>query len=150
MANGWHPVSSTEHALDQLQQPDAAWQSMVAIETASGPASDRAAAGQTGSGPVQSATITRYQAERVAIDIPAHAAGLLVLNDTWYPGWRARVDGQPRPIYRVNGTFRGVFVEKGERQVVFEFKPLSFRAGLGLSLIGLLGLVWAARKIPSC
>lgn len=148
VAAGWQPASSAANALDLLQQPGTPWQTMVAIEPASGPASDRAAAGQAGSVPVQPATITEYQAERVAIDVPADAAGLLVLNDTWYPGWRARVDGQSRPIYRVNGTFRGVFVEKGERQVVFEFKPLSFRAGLGLSLVGLLGLVWAVRKMP--
>ena len=51
---------------------------------------------------------------RVAMrHVTVSARSLLVLADTWYPGWAAFVDGRPTPVYRVNYLFRGVFLEPG-------------------------------------
>jgi hypothetical protein len=38
----------------------------------------------------------------------ASSPGLVVLSDTWYPRWRATVDGVPSTVYRVNVSMRGV------------------------------------------
>lgn len=86
------------------------------------------------------ATIAKYEPTRVEIQLPLthHAGGLLVLNDTWYPGWAATVDGKQHPIYRVNGVFRGVAIAPGNRCLVFEYRPGSFHLGIVLSGIGLL------------
>jgi hypothetical protein len=61
--------------------------------------------------------------EEVTIDCDAPRPGLLVLRDTWYPGWRAAVDGAETPIYRVNGCFRGVSVPQGRHTVNFTYRP---------------------------
>ena len=37
---------------------------------------------------------------RVAFEVETSAPGYLVLADTWYPGWRATVDGRTVPVLR--------------------------------------------------
>jgi len=33
--------------------------------------------------------------------------GMVVLSDTYYPGWSAKVDGKPAQIYEVDTALRG-------------------------------------------
>jgi uncharacterized membrane protein YfhO len=70
--------------------------------------------------------------------------GLLVLADTYYPGWRVTVDGQERSILRANVMQRGVAVPPGTHRVAFEFRSKSVRRGLTLTAVGLVLLVGAA------
>jgi hypothetical protein len=70
--------------------------------------------------------------------------GWLVLSDLWYPGWKARVDDNPVPLYRGNYLFKAVEVPAGEHLVEFQYRPLAFRLGVLLSALGLLGiLLWS-------
>jgi hypothetical protein len=73
------------------------------------------------------------------VDLTATSAegGWLVLADTWYPGWRATVDGQPVPLYRADYLFRAVEVPPGDHRVTFAYAPLSLRLGAVIS-----GLAW--------
>lgn len=48
---------------------------------------------------------------------------LLVLNDTFYPGWKASINGNVAKIYKVNGLFRGVFVPMGKNTIEFKYNP---------------------------
>ncbi|MBI5830273.1 MAG: YfhO family protein, partial [Chloroflexi bacterium] len=66
--------------------------------------------------------------------------GYFLLSDTFYPGWRVRVDGHPRPLFRADYTFRAVAVPAGTHTVEFEYAPLSFAVGLTIS--ALAALVW--------
>lgn len=75
---------------------------------------------------------------RVRVETPRRA--VLVLTDSWYPGWIVSVDGVPRPLYRVDHAFRGVVIEPGTHDVVFRYRPASFRWGLALSLAGVAGI----------
>jgi uncharacterized membrane protein YfhO len=70
------------------------------------------------------------------VEIEAETAGevLLVLTDTYYPGWEARVDSVPVEIFRANGLHRAVRVPAGRHSVVFEYRPASLRWGLALSV----------------
>ena len=61
---------------------------------------------------------------------------LLVLNDRWYPGWKALVDGGERPILKVNYLARGVLLEPGKHRVDFHFEPAGMRAGICLCTAG--------------
>jgi hypothetical protein len=84
--------------------------------------------------PIVPARIVSYEPERVVVDVVAERPGHLVLTDSDYPGWEARVDGELIEIERANGLFRAVPVDPGQHQVVFEFRPLSIRIGAALSL----------------
>jgi hypothetical protein len=70
---------------------------------------------------------------QLRLSTAARQAGLLVLADTYYPGWVARLDGAEVPIIRANYLFRGVAIPSGEHQLVFEYRPLSFFVGAALA-----------------
>jgi hypothetical protein len=86
------------------------------------------------------AAIKLYRNNRVQIDAQLSEPGILVLTDAFYPGWKARVDGQERKILRANYLFRAVELPAGNHKVEFIYDPESFKIGLAISLftIGLL------------
>ncbi|MCE9592913.1 MAG: YfhO family protein [Planctomycetes bacterium] len=76
--------------------------------------------------------------------------GYLVACQTWYPGWKATVNGEERPVLVGNYAFQAVRLDAGSNDVVLRFDPDSWRIGLHVATAGLLiGVVaWfvAARK----
>ena len=87
------------------------------------------------------AAIVEYRGNRVALDVETDGPALVVLTDTFYPGWRAWVDGAPADIYRVNGVVRGVFVDGGRHRIVMRFFPLSEAIGLAVGAVALAACV---------
>jgi hypothetical protein len=90
------------------------------------------------------ATVTSYAAERVEIETSAPQERLLVLTDSYYPGWTARVDGALTEILRANGLYRAVRVPAGSHRVEFEYRPASLRWGAWISLVSCVVLVLVA------
>jgi len=62
---------------------------------------------------------------------------LLVVAESYHPGWQARVDGEPRQVFRVDGDFIGCVVGPGPEHVELAFRPPSLRRGRLASLAGL-------------
>ncbi|RME46132.1 MAG: hypothetical protein D6791_09110 [Chloroflexi bacterium] len=89
------------------------------------------------------AVILEYAPHRVMIQAELEHPGYLVLLDSYYPGWRAIVDGRQAPILRADVLFRAVRLEPGRHQVTFVFDPLSYRIGKLISSMMLAGLVIA-------
>ncbi len=81
---------------------------------------------------------------RVAVESPDRR--LLVLAESFHSGWEAAIDGQPRPVVRVNGDFMGCVVEPGKSEIHFKFHPASLRYGRWLSFLGLGLIVTAALR----
>jgi hypothetical protein len=102
---------------------------------AEGESGGRAAAG--------TARIDSYGDERVAVSTDTPRPALLVLTDSWFPGWKASVDGHDVPIHRVDYLIRGVPVPAGAHRVEFRYEPASWRAGWIVSLIAVLVLAAA-------
>jgi hypothetical protein len=86
-----------------------------------------------------------YSPNAVKIKVALDRDGYLVLSDTYYPGWRAYVDGEEREILRADYAFRAVSLESGRHTVLFKYDPPSFKMGLAISLATwgaiILGLV---------
>lgn len=82
--------------------------------------------------------IVDYQPNRVVIETKSASDKLLFLSDTYYPGWRAYVDGNEKKIYKADYAFRAVVVPEGKHEVVFIYKPKSFQIGLFISIISLV------------
>jgi hypothetical protein len=71
--------------------------------------------------------------------IRCHCASpqLLAVAESFHPGWRATVDGEPRTVLRLNGDFLGCRVGPGQQEVVLEFRPRSLFWGRVVSVTGL-------------
>jgi hypothetical protein len=82
--------------------------------------------------------LVRDDLNRVIFQVRAMTPGLLVMSDTFYPGWSAEVDGKPTPIVRADYALRGICLPAGEHTLVFRFDPITLRVGLLLSAIGLV------------
>ncbi|MFH1486523.1 MAG: YfhO family protein [Chloroflexota bacterium] len=94
-------------------------------------------------GAVSKALITSYSSQRVVVETECDTNGILILTDSYYPGWVARVDGQAQRIYRADYLFRGVPLTEGRHMVEFVFDPLSLKLGAAISLTMLLLLLAA-------
>jgi hypothetical protein len=95
--------------------------------------------------------IQHYSGNSVSLRVNATCPGLLVLPDTYFPGWRATVNGEDRVIYPTDGAFRGVTVPEGTSRVEFRYEPRAFPVGIALAVVGLVGfvvmwLVWRPRS----
>jgi hypothetical protein len=90
-----------------------------------------------GSEAVGEARLVVDGAIKVVIDAVAPRGGWLLLSDTWYPGWKATVDGRPAPVLRANVAHRAVLLPPGNHRVVFSFRPASTARGFVLSAAGL-------------
>jgi len=75
---------------------------------------------------------------RLSLKVKAETESILVLSDTFYPGWKAFVNGKEERILRANYNFRAVPLSRGVHRVEFVYAPLSFKLGAGLSIIGVL------------
>ncbi|MBI2443358.1 MAG: YfhO family protein [Candidatus Levybacteria bacterium] len=67
--------------------------------------------------------------------------GLLVLAQTYYPGWQVFIDGEKSKLFRVNHALSGVFVPEGEHVVALYYWPQSFVFGLATTIIGIAALL---------
>ena len=89
---------------------------------------------------VAQAHVVDYSPTRVTVETETSQGGYLVFADSYYPGWRASVDGQKREILRVNYILRAVTLEPGVHTVQFNYEPFSYKLGLFLSLMTFM--VW--------
>jgi len=80
----------------------------------------------------------------VTIDTRTGKDGWLLLADTWYPGWEARIDGVLAPVHRGNYLFRTVHLPAGNHRVVFEYRPKSFYSGALITSLILVYLLCSA------
>jgi hypothetical protein len=76
-----------------------------------------------------------YRAQRLELTVRAQSRAMLVLSETFYPGWRATVNGASQRIYKVDGDLRGVVVPRGDSTIVLEYRPLSVYAGALLTIL---------------
>ncbi len=70
---------------------------------------------------------------------------LLTLREAFAPGWRATLDGGATAIVRAEGRYLGIEVGPGEHRVRLRYRPPSWVAGLGLSALSGLIVLWLGR-----
>jgi hypothetical protein len=107
------------------------------------------AEGSTTGGTGQIGVVDSSDPGRLELRVLAPEGGWAVLQDSWYPGWRAAVDGEPLPIYPADGLFRAVWVPAGEHSVVFTYVPASALVGLVLTTaawLGMAAVLWRVRR----
>ncbi|HEY6393464.1 MAG TPA: hypothetical protein VIX89_19430 [Bryobacteraceae bacterium] len=82
--------------------------------------------------------IIRYRTTSVTMRANTPCKSMVVLADTWFPGWKAFVDGKPAQIYAAYDIVRGVVVDAGPHEIVMRYRPASVFTGMALALASIL------------
>jgi hypothetical protein len=78
--------------------------------------------------------------DRVVVEVDTVAPGLLVIADTWMPGWSAKVDGRPAPILRGNHAQRVIPLRRAGRQrIVMSYEAPGLALGFAITFASALG-----------
>lgn len=126
-----HRVGSMEEGLSVIRSVDFRPAESAVVETqvalASGPGT-----------PDGNVRVVEYRPNSVTLEVQTASSAFLVTSETYYPGWRAFVDGREQPIVIENVAFRGLPVEAGHHRIEMRFKPRILSQGAMLS-----GASWA-------
>jgi len=89
------------------------------------------------------ADVFYHNPQSIEITVNRQAPGLLVLSQSWTPGWQARLDGSSVPVYRVDHALLGVYLPEGSHKVSLNYNPRGWQWGRPLSVLTLLGAMAA-------
>jgi hypothetical protein len=123
-------ASNEKDALDTLVKTLAREESTVVIEGAPQPKT-------LGTGQVLE---IERQSKWLRIDATSPSDGILVVNDSFWPGWRATIDGNEVPILRTDFLVRAVPWPAGRHVLEMKYDPPEVRIGWFVSLAGALAL----------
>lgn len=88
--------------------------------------------------PPGEASMVSDRSGEIVVHASAPKSAILLLADTFYPGWEATLDGRPVEIMRANIAHRAVALPAGSHEVIFRFRPRSIFISYTLSGLGIL------------
>ncbi|MDQ3098798.1 MAG: YfhO family protein [bacterium] len=88
-----------------------------------------------------SVSIVDYRSTVVSMKTDSLTDAYLVFSDSYYPGWKASIDGKDTTIIKVNSAMRAVKVPKGDHTIIWSYQPIAFYVGCGISFATLVTLV---------
>lgn len=74
---------------------------------------------------------------RVELQAKLNQKSLVVLSDSYYPGWKAYIDGQEAKTLPANINSRAVIVPAGNHKIEYVYKPTHIKIGLLASFLSL-------------
>jgi hypothetical protein len=83
---------------------------------------------------------------RVSLSVRLSCPAMIVVSDTYFPGWRGYVDGARAQIYQVNAAMRGIIAPAGIHSVTMRYRPMVVYEGAALTFLGILGAALLARS----
>lgn len=83
-------------------------------------------------------TLKQWRPQATTLTINSPQAGVLVLGDLWYPGWRATVNGQSAEVMRAYSALQAVAIPAGVSEVGVFYAPITFYVGLALAALSLI------------
>ncbi len=96
--------------------------------------------------------VRRRSSGSLDLDATLACDGMVVLSESYVPGWSATIDGRPAQIREVYGAFRGVAVPQGTHHIRMKYRPLSVILGTISTLAGVIGICllgfWERKRRP--
>jgi Bacterial membrane protein YfhO len=86
-------------------------------------------------------TLDRYEPNYIRMHSTLEQPGWLVLTDTYYPGWKVRIDGKQGRILPADYMFRAVALNPGAHVIEFIYRPTSFLLGVVIGILTILFLL---------
>ena len=139
LASGFRIAGTKQDLIDQLYSPETDRRQTLVLEDLP------EVTPIPGDGEAQ---IVSYEVNSVSIKTSSQVPKLLLLSDTYDPGWQAYLDGNPVSIHRADYVFRAVAVPAGNHTVQFKYNPTGWRVGRWISLAAfVILLVMGVHKI---
>jgi len=96
---------------------------------------------------------TNFSNRKISIQTDSPGSSMVVIAQTYYPAWKAYIDGQPTRLWRANYAFQAVEVSAGRHLIELRYEDKMFVIGELLScgaLLACAGLWFLAdcRKRP--
>jgi uncharacterized membrane protein YfhO len=85
--------------------------------------------------------IIEYGSNSVELDVSTGDNSFLVFSDSYYPGWKAFIDGSDTKIYKTNGLIKGIYIPKGNHKIVFKYIPENLLFYSIISLVSFTGVI---------
>lgn len=143
LADQVHVATTKEKAFGILRHEDFIPGKSVLLE-------DPIHVGQTTDKPTGTAQITDRSNTTLTISVKDNNRDtVLIVTDTYYPGWKAILDGFEVPIFPANIRQRGVIVPPGNHTIQMRYEPKSLFLGFAISVVTLLLLVILMVFLPS-
>jgi hypothetical protein len=95
------------------------------------------AAEEASTGTDSEVDILRYETNRLDVAVRG-AGGLLILSELDYPGWRAKLDGEPVELLQADYLLRALCVPAGEHRIEMVYEAPLLKIGLLITGVGLL------------
>jgi len=77
-----------------------------------------------------------HNEQRPVFKVSTEGRALFVLGDTYYPEWKAYVNGVQSDVIEVNGFQRGIVIPgQGEYEIEFVLNPYGFYIGMAISIL---------------
>lgn len=61
--------------------------------------------------------------DKITIQTKTDQASVLIVTNNYNPFWQATIDNKIKKVFPVDHAFQGIFVEKGQHEVVLEYLP---------------------------
>ena len=135
------PVTSSEAMLDFVDDPNRDFTQEATIFAKNG--FDCEIDVSTDESEPSHVVITTYENEYISLTAQTDTTGLLVFSDLYYPGWVAKIDGNPAQIWRTDYALRGICVPPGTHEITMRFQPDIFRYGAYLTTLAVVIILFA-------
>jgi uncharacterized membrane protein YfhO len=79
--------------------------------------------------------LTAYRPNSLELEADVGENGYIIVNDSYFPGWQAKIDGKSTRIFQANHAFRAVRVNAGKHKITMSYKPQAFYLGIRISAV---------------
>ena len=81
-----------------------------------------------------SVVITHESGNTLRITATSSRPAVLVVSDSWYPGWQATSGDKSAEVFPVDIAFRGIELSEGTHEIHLKYTPSSLKLGGYISL----------------
>jgi hypothetical protein len=129
VVSSWTVASDQTQALAGVRDPAFNPATTAILETAPGIVADPPSPG-TFPGAYPSATYLEIDPEHIRLDATATDASIVVVRNSYDPGWSATVDGRPTPVLPTDYLMQGVPVQAGHHIIDLTYRDTAITTGL--------------------
>jgi len=70
---------------------------------------------------------------KLTFQVVSNGDAYLLVSDSFYPGWKAKIDNKLVEIFAANGNSRLIYIPEGKHNIIFYYLPNSLKAGALIS-----------------